>query len=386
VDYLFGDEEASLSPDGRVLVFARTLSTYNYKLYAVGLTTDLRPEGPPRKLTDRTFGLSFGLDWVGEREIVFSDGGLFRMQVSGGASPQRLNWAASSARRPAVSRSKHRLVYSHGQLGQSLWRLDLRTGEYRKIAESSYEESHPQYSPDGRRIAFDSNRSGESGSWTCDSDGENCQLLTSYGESVGGSPHWSPDGRWIAFDSRAEGESQIYVVPADGGAQRRLTSGDADSQIPIWSRDGRWIYFDSDRSGQWRVWKVPAAGGEAVQVTHTQGGAAFESADGKSLYFYSEGTRGLLRMPVGGGEEKQVAPVVYGWFGFSVTAKGVYFLSDPKTLQLLDEATGQIRTVARLQEHSAGQGITVSSDSTYVLFTEPKGDVRWDLMLVEGFR
>src|ERR1039457_4642070 len=54
-DYVFGDIGPSLSPDGRVLVFARTLATYSCKLYAVWLTPDLRPEGPARKLTDQTY-------------------------------------------------------------------------------------------------------------------------------------------------------------------------------------------------------------------------------------------------------------------------------------------------------------------------------------------
>jgi hypothetical protein len=90
-------------------------------------------------------------------------------------------------------------------------------------------------------------------------------------------------------------------------------------------------------------------------------------------------------MPVGGGEEKQVAPAVLAWYGISVTAKGVYFLSDTKTLQLLDEKTGLIRAVARLGEHSAFSGITVSADDAYLVFCNP-GDIRRDLMLVEGFR
>jgi Tol biopolymer transport system component len=387
VEHAFGDNWASLSPDGRMLVFARTLKTYNYELYGVGLTQDLRPEGPIRKLTDQTFASMLGLDWASEREIVFSNGDLLRMPVSGGTAPRRLiNSAAGWVLEPTVSRSKRRLVYVNLEAGESLWRLDMRTGEYRKMMESSYSEQNPQYSPDGRRVAFDWPRAGRSGSWTCDSDGENCQQLTSFEGSAGGSPRWSPDGRWIAFDSRAEGESQIYVMPADGGPQRRLTSGDADSQVPSWSRDGGWIYFESNRSGQWRVWKAPASGGESVQVTRSQGGPAFESADGKSLYFFSEGTKGLFRVPVGGGKEEQVAPIVFAWAGFSVTAKGVYFLSDSKTLQLLDERTGLIRTVAHLEGHSVYAAITVSPDSAYLVFNELRDYHRSDLMLVEGFR
>jgi serine/threonine protein kinase len=383
-DYFIGDTASSLSPDGRVLVFARTLSTFSYKPYAVWLTPDLRPEGPPRKLTDQTYGYIGDLDWAGDREVVFSDGRLFRMQISG-TSPQRLSWAGSG-HFVTVSRSKHRLVYVVTQSPESLWRLDLRTGEYRMIVATAYKEVLPQYSPDGRRIAFQSDFSGQNALWTCEADGENCQDLTSFGGSVGGSPHWSPDGRWIAFDSREEGQSQIFVIPAGGGPQRRITSGNADSQIPSWSRDGRWIYFESDRSGQWRVWKAPAGGGEAVQVTHTGGGVAFESADEKYLYFYSEETHALFRVPVSGGEEKKVVSALLDWSSFSVTAKGVYFLSDAKTLQLLDEKTGLIRTVARLEGHSAYDGMTVSADSAYLVFAEPSQYSRCDLKLVEGFR
>ena len=385
-DVAFGDIGSSLSPDGRVLILIRTLATSNVELYAVSLTPDLRPEGPPRKVTDHAYGVIDGLDWVDDREIIFSDTGLLRrMPVSGGTSARRLNWAAGLALYPTVSRSKHRLVYDHLQSAEDLWRLDLRTGEYRKIAGSSYGQNYPQYSPDGRRIAFVSDRSGEFGLWTCDSDEENCQQLTSFGGSIGGTPRWSPDGHWIAFDSRDEGVSQIYVISSDGGVRRRITSGDAESMIPSWSRDGRWIYFESRRSGQWRVWKAPTSGGEAVQVTHSQGGASFESIDGKSLYFFSEETKALFQMPIGGGVEKQVAPLVAGWANFCITEKGVYFFSDPKTLQLLDETTGLISTAARLEGHSAMDGITLSPDSAYLVFSELSG-FRNDLMLVEGFR
>ena len=91
------------------------------------------------------------------------------------------------------------------------------------------------------------------------------------------------------------------------------------------------------------------------------------------------------RVPVGGGEEQQIAPLVYDWGDLSVTAKGAYFLPDQKTLQLFDEKTHRITTVVHLGEHSIPfMGITVSSDDTYLMFCD--GDRRRDLMLVEGFR
>ena len=74
-------------------------------------------------------------------------------------------------------------------------------------------------------------------------------------------------------------------------------------------------------------------------------------------------------------------------YGFAVTAKGIYFvLPDTRTVQLLDEKSGKIGTVATLvAEHSSGLGITVSSDDHYLVFSDFSIGHN-DLMLVEGFR
>jgi Tol biopolymer transport system component len=111
-----------------------------------------------------------------------------------------------------------------------------------------------------------------------------------------GSPRWSPDGRWIAFDSTKYGHRDIFVVAAEGGFLRRLTTEPSEDVRPNWSADGRWIYFGSDRGGDWQVWKVPSEGGAAVQVTRHGGREAFESLDGKFVYYTKQGpTAGIWR-------------------------------------------------------------------------------------------
>src|SRR5262249_39617779 len=151
------------------------------------------------------------------------------------------------------------------------------------------------------------------GLWVIDADGSHAMELFSRAGAASGDPCWSPDGQRIAFDSNAEGNADIYVIQANGGKPIRLTTDSADDDDPNWSRDGNWIYFASNRTGRPETWKVPTRGGEAVQVTRNGGGRALESPDRKSLY-YTKGhiptATGLWNMPVNGGEESRVLPSV----------------------------------------------------------------------------
>ena len=84
-------------------------------------------------------------------------------------------------------------------------------------------------------------------------------------------PVFSPDGKQIAFMSdRDGGKWHIYVMNADGSNVRRLTDGTHDS-TPTWSPDGNWIAFASTRGGQFNIWMVDTHGGNLTQITKTGG-------------------------------------------------------------------------------------------------------------------
>jgi Tol biopolymer transport system component len=75
-------------------------------------------------------------------------------------------------------------------------------------------------------------------------------------------PNWSPDGRRIAFKSFAEGHGDIYVIDAEGGIPQRFTTESSEDSMSAWSHDGKWIYFSSNRSGTDQIWKMPATAGQ----------------------------------------------------------------------------------------------------------------------------
>jgi TolB protein len=84
-------------------------------------------------------------------------------------------------------------------------------------------------------------------------------------------PVFSPDGKSIAFTSNREaGQWRIYVMNADGTNVRRLTQGPMDV-TPTWSPDGNWIGFASTRSGQFEIWMVDIHGGNLTQITKSGG-------------------------------------------------------------------------------------------------------------------
>ncbi len=109
-------------------------------------------------------------------------------------------------------------------------------------------DAYPSISPDGRWIAFHSDRSGRQAIYVMDTSGNNLRQLTNLGFNEV-TPKWSPDGEWITFAAEPERDnSEIYVMRKDGSSMKRLTTIPGDDSHPSWSRDGKKIIFNSPRS------------------------------------------------------------------------------------------------------------------------------------------
>jgi Tol biopolymer transport system component len=394
---VLADTSPAISPDGSSLVFLRRTSWRSGELHLLSIGKGLIADGDPRRLTPAELLADFPAWMPDGKEIIFSSKGrLQRMAVTGENTPTIVSYGGEDGLMPAISRPQPgkpaRLVYVRSFTDENFWRIETSApGAPSSSApvmsiSSTKHEWHCEFSPNGRRLAFESNRSGELEIWVSDPDGSNPVRLTDL-RAYTMTPRWSPDGQYIAFASNVEGEFDLYVAPATGGKPRRLTSHPAIDIGPVFSRDGKSIYFASMRSGDYRIWKMPADGGDAVQVTPNQGGRGFESPDGSNIYYLNVSVVSpVWRLPSSGGEPIKVLDGVV-WFNFWLLEKGAYYIdrSGGETrLQYLNFVTGKSTTVARnLGEVSSG--LTSSPDGRTILFTRIDSSTD-DLMLVENFR
>jgi Tol biopolymer transport system component len=395
-DGFSGDYYSSLSPDGRTVAFVRminggTASGPIGDLYVLQLRADSSPEGKPRRLTFDN-AIIHRPAWIGGGEIVFSfsksgPGALWRMPVSGAEKPRRLSVGENSFS-VAFSPRSNRLVYEQQiPADRNIWRLDLSSPDAQPTSwiASTRVDSDAQYSPDGKRITFRSDRSGTSEIWACDADSSNAVKLTTRGEA--GSPQWSPDGSHIAFDSPVEGRWQIFVVSAQGGKAQQLTF-DSRNTRPKWSHDGMWIYYASTRSGRNEVWKLPVRGGKAIQLTRNGGNNPVESEDGTAIYYHSPNS--LMKAAVDGSGETRVVDGVF--FGpMALTRDGIYYTTagtdlhpDLRQVRFLSFSKGTSRQVLK-SDKPPGSALGLSPDGRWLLYTQLDGQPGSDLMLVENF-
>jgi Tol biopolymer transport system component len=340
------------------LAYASCEGIYTCNVNVVRLDEAFVPRSAPRQLTTRPFLLVGSLVWARDgKSVVFSSfiavfvSYLWRVDVDGNRPVERLELAGVGALTPATVPSKDQLAFTRVSYDLDVYRFEAG-GPVRSVLASSFPDTEPRLSPDGRRVAFCSGRSGEhSAVWVANSDGTDAQQLT-HGPGTGqGSPWWSPDGRRIAFDSRGDddGHLHIWIIDANGGTLHQLTTGHTDQVVPTWSRDGRWIYFWE--AGNIR--RVAATGGPTQQITSGGSGRfACESADGKSLLFQpTHGDSPLLMMPFSGGPPRQLVACVKKT-AFVASAHGVFYVPcDPSAdppLHVLDPDTGRDHLLGKL--------------------------------------
>lgn len=403
-----GDRSPVVSPDGRTIAFIRTFADGVEDVFLLPIAG-----GEARQLTSyrSQFG---GISWTPDsREILFayyrdSAARLWRIRIAD-REVKPVTSSAELVSNPTMALRGNRLAYIVANGRVDLWRMEFDASDPPKLnraasfVSSTREHGDPMYSPDGRRLAFHSDRTGSVEIWTSDADGSNLAQLTNCGGSNNGSPRWSPDGTMIAFDSRSTGNPEIFVISVEGAGLRRITNHPAEDVVPSWSGDGQWIYFTSNRNGDFQIWKISAVTGEtasspAVQVTELGGFGAFESSDGRYLYFSKgRGKTGLWRKALTSdlkSPEQPILPSLQHWGWWALGKTGVFFIERPERpiggklhVKYLSFASSKVTEVSELEKaispwHPA---IAASPDERYLVYEQPE-QIGSNIVLVENFK
>jgi len=334
------------SPDGAKLAFTRKGQVYWRKYYRGAYQTDVTiADLAAHKFTDLTDfdGMDSWPMWGRDGWIYFvsdRDGGgltnIWRIPEKGGKAEKVTQFANGDVRWPSISSDGKVIVFEH-EFG--LWKLDVashKTAQVHLSIDAETEENPSEVrtfasraddfhvAPNGRRVVFSVH--GEVFTAPVE-EGELRQITDDPARDQ--DVLWSPDGKSIAYISDRSGREEIYVVPAEGGAAAKVTDIDAlksglrwspDSKAllfttsdyklykhtlgggtvelltnkygqisqPVWSPDGKWIAFamaDARRSTD--IYLLPAAGGAPKKVTFDSAAERSPrfSADGKKLYF-----------------------------------------------------------------------------------------------------
>ena len=318
---------------------------------------------------------------------------LWRISLDSPDKAMEVAEAGSPAWDPAVSRRGYHLAYERLMRTLSIWQMDLTSADkLPSLLVSSTSNTDqgpgPQFSPDGSKLAYMSDRSGTMEIWISNRDGSNPYQLSAVGGA--GTPRWSPDGQFVVFDTGTQRGSKIVAMSVRGGAPQILTPDGYNDVCPSWSRDGKWVYFASYRGESFQVWKVPASGGKPAQVTQHGGHAALESLDGKFLFYAKNqfAEPEIWRVPVGGGEENLVPLVRPGtWASWSVVKGGIIFvgpaLGHQAVLSYYDFAKNRTTEIAVLDRVPFWLG--AAFDGHTVAFDQP-GREQSQAMMVENFR
>ena len=178
-----------------------------------------------------------------------------------------------------------------------------------RVSDYIAQGERPAWSPDGQRLAFDSDRDGDNEIYTMNADGSGVVKITDNG-TLDSRPAWSPNGQQIAFISSRDDRNEVYVMNADGsGVDRLFIRGvvpEFRDNVPDWSPDGRRIAFVSDRDGNEEIYVMNADGSGIVRLTNNNY-LDFDpvwSPDGEKIAFYSEqdGNREIYVMNVDGSD------------------------------------------------------------------------------------
>ncbi len=383
-----GDLTFSHSGTQLALLCVHSLTSFEY------FVTDIEGKSKRSLTTVRDFPSN--LAWSGDDKYLILSRGLetgaelHKLAVSDGTI--RKVALTASGIWPTISRDGTKLAFKAQNYQVNIWRRDLLHPKAAptQMYTSTLKQDAAQYSPDGKRVAFDSTRAGLWSVWMADTDGTNLVQISH--EGLAAFPRWSPDSQKVAFEMKdRDGLWGVYIADIADRVPNKLATNVREISDPEWSHDGKWIYFRGYGGVGHQLYRCPAQGGSAFLLATSQDFVEpIESSDGRALYFLSRGADAsmmMLRLDQPGTGPQPVAgmPNVLSERQWAVASDGIYYVpqSAPRAISFYNFATGHIREMFKA-DRDLGGGISVSPDGRYMLYSQLDENDS-NIMLVTGF-
>lgn len=366
-----GDRLPRVSPDGRRLAFVRQRTDGVADIYVMDLAA--APAGAPRSVTSDSRRIA-GLSWDPTgAALLFSSrrgggDGVWRIPVAGG-TPSPIPLVGRNA--GPLSAGVGALVYEEYTGDSDLWTYDPRTGQLEPWHGSSRSEWGAAVSPDGRTVAFVSNRTGGDEIWSLPiGGGEPVRLTRLEGAEVDG-PRWHRGGDRLVFASTLHGTYDLFVADVGSGTVERITDSPDDERNPLWWGDT--IVYSANRTGTRELWVLDVRRGTSRRLTSGGGWVARES--GRGILFTRPTGSGVWRLT---DAESEPEPA---WHGIGIDEGTNWLPSGTGMLLLraaggaeaelvrLDDPSGEPRRLAAIPREISGRGGVAELPDGRVLFS-----------------
>lgn len=291
-----GDSDPLVSPDGRMLLFRRTVSYGVDDLMVARIAQGPTVEGV-RQLTTEGWKMP-GAAWSADGRTVFfssncgGDWGLWAVASDGG-EPRRISVGTNPISR--ISADRHDRVSA--ELGRGRSDLAWLDAPGAPIASVTADVWAPVAGPGGA-VAYVSNESGTPELWLSSSG--QARQLTSLQSNYIQRPAWSPDGRLLAFGAIKDRIPQLFVIDATGRGLRQITTGGADKRDVGFSADGRTLFYLGRVANGWQLMQVSLGGGESAPVPGLEARWDYMRAGGGQLLAVRAGDSALWRIDLTG--------------------------------------------------------------------------------------
>jgi Tol biopolymer transport system component len=233
--------------------------------------------------------------WTARGEIVYlqaesvvSAAGSTAMLVRQDARTGRVvaqTWSPSSALVLDVV-GDGRVVFDTRSPRQNLREAALGAGgaaESHWLSRGESTDRQPVYSPDGRWVAFSSNRGGGMNLWLVSTATGNLRRVTD--SHVNWDPAFTPDGKRLLWSSNRGGNFEIWTADADGGGPRQVTQDGGNAENPTATPDGKWIVYSSGNPQKAGLWRIHPDGTGATQVVKGRVSLPDTSPDGRHVVY-----------------------------------------------------------------------------------------------------